>query len=344
MKTNIKEKAISRIVDQLEFLKKNKDRITIDADTHITDIKNLNPEFKSRLESDNYYHGKPISAEDLVKEMDMAGVDMALVWQNPSSTQYSEDSEKNFESLYNANKYIYESSVNMPHRLIPAGWTDPRALGEELAIKLVDICVFEFGFGIVKLNPAQNAFPIDSDIVKKMVDRIVQNGAVPAFHFGADTEFTPAEGLAIIAERIAPESLIAVHMGGGGASYTGAETLYNQARQLGLEKPNIRYVLSAKRDTHIESDLITYTLAGKPYIDNLFCASDAPYGRMTWNFGGYRQMFKSLINGAAHTDIRLKENPNLFTEEITQKFLGGNMAEFAININSRMLENIIRRK
>src|SRR5258706_16412034 len=118
-------------------------------------------------------------------------------------------------------------------------------------------------------------------------------------------------------------------MGGGGAGYMEAEILYHKARELGLRWPNIRFVLSAKRDTHIESDLITYQLAGEPFCKNLFCASDAPYGRMTWNFGGFRAMFRSLTDGDNHTDARLRAQPGLFTAENVQGYLGGNFAEFA---------------
>ena len=97
--------------------------------------------------------------------------------------------------------------------------------------------------------------------------------------------------------------VLAIHMGGSGAGYPEADELYRQARELGLRRSNIRYVLSAKRDTHIESDLIAYTQAGEPFCRNLSCASDAPYGRMTWNFGGFRAMFRSLQDGPT-TPIR----------------------------------------
>lgn len=331
--------ARQRLSSQIEFLIKHKDRLVIDADTHATDTIGMDELFREAIrETPDYFHGRPVSAEDLIAEMDMAGVDMALIWQNPATTLYQTDRNKNFNALLEANRYIFETAIKYPERFIPAGWTDPKSLGTDLAIKLAAICIGEFGFPIVKMNPAQNAFSISDETVIDVVDFIVESGAVPAFHYGADTEYTPAEGLAIIARRHPNHPVIGVHMGGGGAGYPEAEDLYQKSRKLGLVQPNIRFVLSAKRDTHIESDLITYTLAGEPFSKNLFCGSDAPYGRMTWNFGGYRTMFDSLIKGKDHTDERVRNHPGLFTSQTAQDYMGGNFAGFIIEISKLLLQ------
>ena len=58
-------------------------------------------------------------------------------------------------------------------------------------------------------------------------------------------------------------------MGGGGASYNEADTLYAESRALGLRQSNIHFALSAKRDTHIESDLIAYQAAGTPFLQSI---------------------------------------------------------------------------
>jgi len=338
--TNLTKTAKQRLVNQLGFLLNNRNNLVIDADTHATDTTNMHIGFKEKLsESPNYYHGKPLSAEDLMAEMDMAGVDMSLIWQNPAATLYGTNREKNFEALLAANRYIFDSAMKYPARFIPAGWTDPKSLGIEGAIELARICIEEFGFPIVKMNPAQNAFPITDQQVTTVVDYIVENGAIPAFHFGADTEFTPAAGLAEIARRHPVHPVIGVHMGGGGASYPDTEQLCQNARRMGLEQPNVHFALSAKRDTHIESDLITYTLAGEPFSKNLFCASDAPYGRMTWNFGGYRAMFNSLIDCEKHTDERVRNTPGLFNQEIVKNYMGRNFADLIIGIIQKVLDN-----
>ena len=267
----------------------------------------------------------------------MAGVDMALVWQNPATTVYGGSQDANTRTLTQANRYVLDSALRYPGRFIPAGWVDAKACGLDYTLEFVERLVVDFGFLIVKLNPAQNGYPINGPLSLAVVDRIVELGAIPAFHFGADTPFTPAEGLRCVAERYPERPVIAVHMGGGGAGYLEAEELYRVARVLGLECPNIRYVFSAKRDTHIETDLIAYQLAGEPFCRHLFCGSDAPYGRMTWNFGGFRAMFQSLIDGAAHTDARVRARPGLFTQEAAQNYMGGNFARFVAGEYRRLL-------
>jgi len=325
-------KAARDLLEQrLEYLQEHRERLVIDADTHISDTANMAPHLKQAMEAtDNYYHGRPVNAEDLLTEMKMAGVSMCLTWQNPAATFYPGTERENFEALLQANRYIFETSVRYPERFIPAGWTDPKAMSMDLAKEIATKCVREFGFSIVKLNPAQNEFMIDGPEVEEMVEHIIGLGATPAFHFGADTPFTPVSGLQKLAERFASQQIIAIHMGGGGAAYTEAEGHYTEARSLGLKQPNVKYILSAKRDTHIESDLITYELAGEPFNRNLCCASDAPYGRQTWNFGGYRAMFRAIQRGEAHTDPRIRQQPGLFTEEAVQRYMGTNFADIVI--------------
>lgn len=334
----MQEQAMEQVRALIEFLENQKDHLVIDADVHATDTARLEGEIRERYESTpDYYQGRPISAEDILREMAMADVDMAMIWQNPAATRYVGDQEQDSEALLAANRYIFETACKWPERFIPAGWTDPKACGMKRALKLVETFVEEFGFIIIKLNPAQNRFAIDSDQALKVVDKIVELGAIPAFHFGADTPYTPAEGLAKVAARHPKHPMIAVHMGGGGAGYIEADEMYAQSRALGLQHPNLKFVMSAKRDTHIESDLITYQLAGEPYSRNLFCGSDAPYGRMTWNFGGYRQMFESLIAGAQHTDARVRAKRGLFTQDDATNYLGRNFAELVIEGGERLL-------
>jgi predicted TIM-barrel fold metal-dependent hydrolase len=317
--------SLARLCNRLE----TSTNLVIDADTHATDTSALADEIATRYRTEpGYYHGRPISAEDIVREMNMADVDMALCWQNPAATWYPGDPDDNAAALLEANRYIRDSADRYPDKIVPAGWVDPRALGLSNTLRLVETLVLEFGFAIVKMNPAQNQFPIDSPEVSRVVERIADLGAVPAFHYGADSPYTPASGLRRIAEMLGDHPVLAVHMGGGGASYLEAESLYRESRALGLERGNVRFILSAKRDTHIEETLIAYQLAGEPFCRNLFCASDAPYGRMTWNFGGYRAMFKSLIDGRRHTDARVRGNPGLFTQEAAARYLGGNFAAF----------------
>jgi predicted TIM-barrel fold metal-dependent hydrolase len=313
------------------FLEAHKERLVIDADVHVTDLGSLAGPARERYAgSPDYYHGRPVSAEEILAEMRLAEVDMAVIWQNPAATAYAGDPSADFDALLAANHYVRDAAARYPDRFIPGGWVDPKACGVERTLELVETLVTGFGFLFVKLNPAQHRCAIDSDPIVRVVERIVELGAIPAFHFGADTPFTPAEGLEHIATLNAYHPVLAIHMGGGGAGYAQAEDLSQQARELGLRHPNIRFALSAKRDAHIENDLIAYQLAGEPFSQNLFCASDAPCSRMTWNFGGFRAMFRSLLAGANHTDARVRAQPDVFTETAVQGYLGRNLAEFVI--------------
>ncbi len=337
----MKEETKKRIEQQVTFLKNNKNKLVIDADTHITDTNKLKGKLlKKFLEIYDYYHGKPISAEELLLEMELSGVDMCLIWQNPACTLYSDDLQFNFEQLLEANRYIFETVNAYPEKFIPAGWTDPKALGIENAKKLTKICIQEFGFPIVKMNPAQNSYPIDSEMVIDVLKYIVELKAVPAFHYGADTPYTPPGGLENLLKKFTETPILAVHMGGGGAAFIDAEETYNQSRKLGLQYPNLKYILSAKRDTHIESDIIAYQLHGAPQSGNLFCASDAPYGKQTWNFGGFRAMLQSFTENKTHTDNRVNQNKEKFDKAMIQNYLGENFANFIIQAYNNLSENI----
>jgi predicted TIM-barrel fold metal-dependent hydrolase len=337
----VTEAARERIAARIAFLERARDRIVMDGDTHPTDPATIPPAIAARMRDDpNYFQGRPISGEELLREMDQAGVDTAVAWQNPATTPYGTDLGANFAVLLAANRYVAEFGARHPERLIAAGWTDPKALGMAGALELVRICVEEWGCPIVKMNPAQNAYPIDSPQVLEIVDRIVGLGAVPAFHFGGDTPYTPAEGLERVAQQHPGWPVIGIHMGGGGAHFVEGEELYQKARALGLRRPNIFFVLSAKRDTHMESDLIAYEAAGEPFRRNLAVASDAPYGRQSWNYGGFRAMFASLRDGASHNDPRLRARPNLFSDEAAQNYIGRNLADLVLRIDRGFLGRV----
>ena len=107
MNATIRQK-ISKLIDWLET---NQDILVIDADTHATDTEHLHGSLREKYEStDDYYHGKPASAEDLIREMDMASVDMSLIWQNPATTIYGNEEDEDFDSLLAANRYIFDAS------------------------------------------------------------------------------------------------------------------------------------------------------------------------------------------------------------------------------------------
>ncbi|UCF96251.1 MAG: amidohydrolase family protein [Spirochaetaceae bacterium] len=327
------------IRNQRDYLKKNQSALTIDADTHLTDIRSLPKELSQRFEENSdYYHGRPVDTEIVLKQMGLAAVDMALSWQNPAATAYSDDASFNYDSLLAANEYVVSSARRNPQRIIPAAWTDPKALGLAKARQLAEHCVNSLGVGIVKINPAQNQFPINSPDVMELVEAIIASGAIVAFHYGSDTPYTPAAGLEEVASRFADVPFLAVHMGGGGASFEEAEDMYMESRKLGLRRPNLYFVLSAKRDTHMESDFVTYQLAGAPYNEHLLCASDSPYGNPVFQFAGFRAMLEGFLSASDHPDQRVRDNPGLFDRSAIQNYLGGNMARLMVRVYDRLLD------
>lgn len=312
-------------------------RLVIDGDVHPTPRDLLPEEIARRIEDDHgYYHGRPLLSEDLLRLMDLAEVDMALCWQNPAVLAYGTDPEENAARLARANATIAELAAVHPTRVIPAGWTDPKALGVRRASDLARRCVEVWGMPVVKMNPAQNAYPIDDPMALEVVDVIVGLGAVPAFHFGSDTPHTPAEGLARIAARHPAHPVIAVHMGGGGGHFVEAEPTYQAARQLGLDRENVFFILSAIRDPHIESAMIAYAAAGGHAARNLGAGSDAPYGNMIWNFGAFRALFQAMRSGG-YPDPRLGAGGAPLDAAAARAILGGNLAGLVATACERIL-------
>ncbi len=334
---------IKEVEARINYLRENRDKLVIDGDTHPSDFSRLSAAKRKELQDDpNYYQGRPISTEQLIAELDAAGVDMCIAWQNPAVLDYEEirpeNYEVNFQRLREANRHIHDSSKKYPTRILPCGWTDPKALGVELAKTLATQCVEEFGFSVVKMNPAQNEYSMDSPDILEVVDHIVSLGAIPTFHFGGDSPYTMPDALRRIATQFAESRIIAVHMGGGGSHFVDGDSHYIETRKLGLEHPNLFFVLSAIRDCHIESNLITYQLAGAPFCNNIACGSDAPYGKIVWNFGGFRALFDHLSDGKTHTDPRVRENPALFSPEAIQNYMGRNLADLVLAACENILQ------
>ncbi len=332
---------VQQMKRRADWLRANRDRLTIDADMHPTDPDAVPAECARRMaENPDYFHTRPLLSTNLIGRLDAAGIDAGLCWQNPAMVPYTSDQAENARLLTLSNRRIAELAARHPTRVIPAGWTDPKALGVSAAIALARKCVSDFAMSVVKMNPAQNAYPIDDPMVLQVVDAIVETGAIPAFHFGADTRYTPTEGLETVARRHPGHPVIAVHMGGGGGHFVDSEPTYLSARAAGLRHPNIFYILSAKRDAHFVSDLIAYSAAGAPFCNNIACGSDAPYADPVFHFAGFRALFADLANGATHPDPRLRANPGLFDHRMVRNYLGGNFADLIVAAHDRILDRL----
>lgn len=333
----LSENAINKLSSLAHHIETRLDSIIIDGDTHPSKLSILEGSILERYQNTpDYYQGRPIEYKTLIKSMDQAGVDMSLIWQNPASFNYVEDQDENFDKLLKANRDIYEIGMEFPDRFIACGWTDPKSLGVQNALKLAKICVEEFGFPIVKMNPAQNGYPIDSDEVFEVIAGIIELGATPAFHFGGDSIYTPAKGFDKLLSAFPDNKFIGVHMGGGGSHYVDGDPTYIEARALGLKHKNLFYVMSAKRDCHMESALIIYLEKGSPYSENLAWGSDAPYGLQSWNLGGIRGIFDALSQSFSQT-IQIK-NPKTYAGNNLNNFLGNNLGSLIIHSCKNVLK------
>lgn len=106
-----------------------------------------------------------------------------------------------------------------------------------------------------------------------------------------------------------------------------------------LAHPNLFFPISAKRDAHLASDLVTYAAAGAPYAQNIALATDTPYCDMTWTMGAWRALLSALAQGETYPDPRLADNPTLFDASMVKGIMGGNLAKLIAAAYARILAN-----
>jgi uncharacterized protein len=162
----------------------------IDGDVHIS------PRFTG---------GNSIKIDELLRQMDKAGVDKALTWIQPPY----------WRSTRESNEYVYQATKDHPDRILGFGWADPN-LGLEYAKDEVKRCIYDYGFYGVKMNGAQNDFMIDDPhIAMPIVEEIAKTGKMMAFHIGGDSpENTHPFRMAKIARAFPETKMFMVHMGG----------------------------------------------------------------------------------------------------------------------------------
>lgn len=240
----------------------------IDADVHISPT----PE-----------GGNSITADELLRIMDRAGVDKALTWLQPPYMR----------EIRAANRYVYESVRRYPDRLLGFGWADPH-LGLEHARDEIRRCVEEYGFYGVKLNGAQNSFYIDDpQLSLPLIEEIAQTGRLLAFHIGTDAyEATHPFRLAKIARRFPQTPILMIHMGG-----VGFHDLSDAAIEFAAECPNITLVGSAVRPINVLK-AIKRLGAGRVCF-----GSDTPFALMHVEVATYHALLEGEVTEAEKRQI-----------------------------------------
>lgn len=166
----------------------------IDADTHISNIK----------------EGNSITAEELIAMMDRAGIEKALTWIQPP---YQRD------LLPRLIEYLENSAKAYRDRIIPFGWVDPH-LGITNSKLLIRKCMLQYGFKGIKLNGAQNEYPVDDEELSiPLIREIADLGGIIAFHCGADVrDYTHPYRIEKILKMFPHIKFLMVHMGGASFS------------------------------------------------------------------------------------------------------------------------------
>jgi uncharacterized protein len=227
----------------------------IDADCHLSSQK---------------FDPLSITAPELIREMDRAEVDKALIWLKP----YTQDIDLE-------NHGIYDAMCAYPDRLLGFGWANPN-LGETRTLDTIRRCFEVYGFYGIKFNGAQDYFVIDDPSVLPYIEAAAQYGKPIAFHIGSDTyENTHPYRLGHIAERFPEIPFLMVHMGG-----VGHPDLSRAAIETAQRYPNITLVGSAIAERPILKAIDTLG------THRLCFGSDMPFGLMHVHLARYRAMLR----------------------------------------------------
>ena len=172
-----------------------------------------------------------IQVEELVRRMERSGVDKALTWLQPHY----------FKDVDQGNRYVYQSSIKFPEKVLGFGWADPH-YGIVSAVETTVRCLDEYGFFGVKLNGAQNEFYIDQeDLSMPVLEEIAKRGKIAAFHIGTDAyDATHPFRLGKIAAIFPDTPILAVHMGG-----VAHKDLTNAMIEIAQQHTNITLIGSA---------------------------------------------------------------------------------------------------
>lgn len=235
----------------------------VDADCHISPL----------------HEGANIEADELLRRMDKAGVDKALVWLTPPYRREIDES----------NAYVYKSVRAHPDRLLGFGWADP-PLGLDKAREAVKRCVDDYGFFGVKLNGAQNEFVVDDpEIAMPIVEEIARTGRCIAFHCGVDAyERTHPFRIAKIARQFPKMQILVAHMGG-----VGFPDMSKAVIEFAQECPNLHLIGSMINHTSILDGIETLG------PERICFGSDTPFALMHVCVAMYRAMLQDFDSDAA---------------------------------------------
>jgi uncharacterized protein len=240
----------------------------IDADVHI---------------SPTPQGGNSIAIDELLRRMDRCGVDKAVTWLQPPYIRSEIDA---------GNAYVLDAMREHPDRILGFGWADPN-LGVERAIDDARRAIEQGCYG-VKLNGAQNDFPIDDPrLAIPVIEVIAGAGSILALHVGADAyDQTHPARVATIARAFPALRILVVHM--GGAAF---HDLSGAAITVAKEHPNLTLIGSAVRAIPILTAIRTLG-AGRVCF-----GSDTPFELMHVELAKYRALLEGEISPMEIEDV-----------------------------------------
>lgn len=223
--------------------------------------------------------GNSIGVDELLRRMDRAGVDRALTWLQPPYVRGEIDA---------GNAYVADAMRRHPDRILGFGWADPN-LGVAKAIADARRAVEDHRCYGVKLNGAQNDFPIDDPaLAMPVIEAIAGMGTVLALHVGADAyDQTHPARVATIARAFPELRILVVHM--GGAAF---HDLSAAAIAVAREHPNLTLVGSAVRSIPI---LRAIRELG---AERVCFGSDTPFELMHVELAKYRALLGDELSAA----------------------------------------------
>jgi len=215
-----------------------------------------------------------MGVDQLIREMDVLGVDRAIAWPMVSYTR----------EMASDNRVIYEGASAHPDRIIPFGGVNPR-LGLDEAIAELKRCIEVYGVKGVKLNGARDIYYIDDPHLSlPLVDMIAEAGLAVAFHCGAnDFEKTHPFRIAKISERHPDLSVFLVHMGG-----SGRPNMHDSVIELATQYPNW-YLIDSEADYRKVHKALN--ILGP---DRVCFGSDTPFCPMRFELGIRQVIYQDL--------------------------------------------------
>lgn len=215
-------------------------------------------------------HDRAIDAAGLNDMLQAAGIDRALTWLMPQGVS----------DVAESNKYVYDNSKIYPI-FYPFGWTNVRE-GVDKDIDDAKRCLFDYGFRGVKLNGAQNDYPIDTPEAMRVCEVIAGAGGIIAFHIGDDIpDNTSTTRASNIAAAFPDTTILMVHMGGRGVNYKDRS---RDVVDAALKNPNMILIGS-----EIGIDKIKYAIDTLG-PERVMYGSDSPFSKTVDALSDYSQL------------------------------------------------------